>query len=85
MRKECHDFIKMWENRCYKDGIPDDVPYEIFDKVPSYRAIAKAILKNDVSILGIIKKPCKAYISLKRIEISKRNTVAIPKQLNLFE
>lgn len=84
MRKECEDFILMWEKRCYANGIPDDAPQEIFDRVPSYKMVAKAILKNDVSVLGIIKRPCKAYISLKRLEISKRDGFE-QIQLNLFQ
>ena len=83
MRKECKDFIEMWERRCYPYGIPDDAPQEIFDRVPSYRMVAKAILKNDLSVLGVIKKPCKAYISLKRIEIAKRETTKPKIQLEL--
>ena len=83
MRKECFEYIRTWESRCYKDGLPDDAPVEIFDKVPSYKTIAKAIMKNDVSVLGIIKKPCKAYISLKRVEISKREN-GQSNQLQLF-
>ena len=39
----------MWESRCYKDGIPDYVPSGLIGKgrVPSYKEIALAILKND--------------------------------------
>jgi hypothetical protein len=72
MKREIEQYIKMWEARCYKNGIPDDVPKEIFDRAPSYKAIAIAILKNDLSVIGVEKKPCLVYIALKRIEISKR-------------
>lgn len=72
MQTIIENYISTWERRCYKSGIPDDAPKEIFDKVPSYKKIAMAILKNDVSLLGIEKKPCLAYIALKRIEISQR-------------
>lgn len=39
----------MWEKRCYKDGIPDEVPHGLIGKgrAPSYKEIAIAILKND--------------------------------------
>jgi predicted phosphoadenosine phosphosulfate sulfurtransferase len=74
----------MWEARCYKDGLPDDVPQEIFDKVPSYKMIAKAILKNDIELLGIIKPVSKYYSLLKRIEIEARPTDQ-PKQLKIFQ
>lgn len=85
MRKECFNYEKTWVQRCYKNGLPDDAPREIFDLAPSYKKIAIAILKNDVQVLGVIKKPCAAYISLKRIEIKGRENSNAAKQLTLFE
>lgn len=84
MIKEVSSFVKTWEERCYKDGIPDNIPPEIFHRVPSYRMIAMAILKNDVSIIGVERKPCEAYIKLKRHEISKRPGFKPSTQLSLF-
>lgn len=83
---EIEKYIKTWESRCYKKGIPDEVPKEIFDKVPSYKAIAIAILKNDIGILGIEKPKSKWYSVLKKIEIEGRGleTTKIV-QLKLFE
>lgn len=75
MQKICRDFVAMWEKRCYVDGLPDEVPHEIFDRAPSYRLIAHAILKNDSSLLGVVKKPCKAYVSLKRRELKQRSVL----------
>ncbi len=83
MRKQCLEYEKMWQQRCYKEGLPDDVPKEIFDLAPSYKKIAIAILKNDVEVLGVTKPACKAYIVLKRIEISARSE-AEDKQLSIF-
>ena len=82
---EIEKYIKTWESRCYKNGIPDEVPKEIFDKVPSYKAIAMAILKNDIGILGIEKPKSQWYSVLKRIEIEARPNEK-PKiiQLSLF-
>lgn len=56
-------------------GIPDDVPKEIFDMVPSYKRIAIAILKNDYSLksLGFSPKTSEYYNAYKRIEIEQRN------------
>jgi predicted phosphoadenosine phosphosulfate sulfurtransferase len=85
MRKIVHNYVRMWESRCYPDGIPDEPPPELFHKIPSYKLIAFAILRNDSEMLGIIKPPCKAYIALKRIEISKRPNKLPVTQLNLFE
>ncbi len=62
----------MWEQRCYSDGIPDEAPKEIEDKVPSYKHIAKAILKNDVSMVGGKRPVSKYYGILKRIELKER-------------
>ena len=44
----------MWENRCYFDGIPDEVPHKLAasGRVPSYKAIALAILRNDWRSIG---------------------------------
>jgi predicted phosphoadenosine phosphosulfate sulfurtransferase len=67
------------------NGIPDESPIEIRDKVPSYKRIALAILTNDHSLksLGFTPKHSKYYSLLKRIEISARQTNK-PKQLTLF-
>lgn len=75
MKKTCENFVEMWERRCYPDGIPDEVPTEIFTRAPSYRLIAHAILKNDVSMLGVVKKPCKTYIRIKRMELRQRGKI----------
>ena len=50
MKHRIEAYVKLWENRCYKNGIPDEADdiLESLGKVPSYRRIAKAILNNDV-------------------------------------
>jgi predicted phosphoadenosine phosphosulfate sulfurtransferase len=78
------NYIKEWETKCYFDGIPDEAPYEleIRNKVPSYRRIALAILKNDYSLktLGYTPKKSKYYDFYKKIEIEARQKY---KQLKL--
>lgn len=71
MYRKIQAYIKTWEQRCYSDGLPDDVPVEIFDRVPSYKRIAVAILKNDVSLktLGFTPEVSEYYNILKRIEL----------------
>jgi len=66
----------MWEKRCYKDGIPDEAPFQLADKVPSYKRICIAILKNDMNLtsLGFEPKNSKYYSILKKIEIDARPT-----------
>lgn len=83
MKIEIQDYIRTWEKRCYHNGIPDEAPKEIFDRVPSYKAIAMAILKNDLSIIGVEKKPSYVYVALKRIEIAARENKPVL-QLSFF-
>lgn len=49
----------MWEDRCYGDGIPDEVPDGIMRsmRAPSYKAIAECILKNDLHLYGLGFQP----------------------------
>ena len=48
-------YCQKWEGRCYRDGIPDDIPRKIFvaGRAPSYRAIAVCILQNDLKLFGL--------------------------------
>lgn len=64
----------MWESRCYYSGIPDDAPIEIFNKVPSYKRIAIALLNNDLQLtaLGYEAKKTPYYGMLKRIELKDK-------------
>lgn len=70
MITEINKYIKMWERRCYSNGIPDEAPKEIDDKVPSYKKIAIAILKNDLSYIGIEPIKSEYYSILKCIELN---------------
>ena len=81
----------MWKNRCYTNDIPDESPKELGDKVPSYKKIAMAILKNDnqLTSLGFTPKESDYYGHYKRIELKQReednlNKPAKPKQEKLF-
>lgn len=73
MKKEINHYIKTWEQKCYFDGIPDEVPTRIdqLNKAPSYKRIALAILKNDLELIGVTPKKTKYYSMLKRIELKK--------------
>ena len=48
-------YIKTWESRCYSSGIPDEASRLLMDsgRVPSYKAIAECILKNDLHLYGL--------------------------------
>lgn len=47
--------MNTWEKRCYNEGIPDKVPVGLMRsmRVPSYKALAIAILKNDFNLLSV--------------------------------
>jgi predicted phosphoadenosine phosphosulfate sulfurtransferase len=75
MKSNINQYIETWMDRCYFKDIPDESPDEIIDKVPSYKRIAIAILKNDYPLksLGFTPKKSKYYSMLKKIEIEERN------------
>lgn len=74
VHEKIKEYIEVWEERCYKDGLPDSAPIGLEDKVPSYQRIAISILKNDHNLkaLGFESKKSKYYSILKRIEIDAR-------------
>jgi len=74
MRGKIEEYIETWKERCYHEGIPDESPNEIVDKVPSYKRIVLAILKNDhpLQSLGFTPKKSEYYNILKRIELEER-------------
>ena len=76
MKDKILQWIKKWEGRGYEDGIPDeaDPKLEAIGKVPLYRMICKAILKNDLALttLGYSRPNCESYNLLKRIELAAR-------------
>jgi len=88
MKKKIKEYIKMWEQRCYSNGIPDEAPQRLaqLNKVPSYKKIAIAILNNDYQLksLGMDIKVSNYYHELKRIELAARKD-GKPKQLKLFK
>ena len=86
MKNKINYWVRMWIKRCYKGGIPDNSPNEIYSKVPSYERIAKAILSNDhqLKTLGFTPKESKYYGMFKRIELQKRGVLIKSNQLNIF-
>lgn len=71
MITEVNRYIKLWEARCYFDGLPDEAPKEIDDMVPSYRRIAMALMRGDLSIIGVAKPVTDYYGILKAIELNQ--------------
>jgi predicted phosphoadenosine phosphosulfate sulfurtransferase len=76
MKSKIRSYVSTWRKQGYENGIPDfaDTRLETLNKVPSYRMICKAIMKNDVALasLGFSRQPCDAYMALKKIEIEAR-------------
>ena len=68
-------YVTEWERRCYSSGIPDSVDNGLMasGRVPSYRAIATAILNNDLTLksLGFSGKESGYYFQIKREEKRK--------------
>ena len=48
-------YVKTWENRCYSEGIPDEVPPKLAkaNRAPSWKQIAILILQNDHQLRGL--------------------------------
>lgn len=69
--------MKTWEQRCYSSGIPDDCPDKLMKslRVPSYKAIALALLKNDLKLtsLGFSGKSTRWYNALKAEKKAKES------------
>ena len=65
MKNKIIRYVSEWEGRCYSDGIPDQAPIRLdaLNKVPSYKSIVRAILKNDTTLksIGFIQKKCNSY------------------------
>jgi len=85
MRLKIKKYIDQWRNQGYSDDIPDEVPDVLMrlQLAPSYKAIALAILRNDVTLssLGFSGTPTPWYIELKRIELEDRGDI---KQIRLL-
>lgn len=58
-------WVKWWKERGYEEGIPDEAPYELETarKVPSWRRVCKALLRNDfwAKGLGFSQHKSRAY------------------------
>lgn len=77
MKKKINKYILNGKRQGYPEDIPDECPDVLMhlNLVPSYKAIAIAIMKNDHSMksLGFTPKKSLYYNALKKIEIEGRN------------
>ncbi len=67
-------FLKWWETRGYPNGIPDvaDVKDEAARKVPSWRRVCKALLRNDYWCKGLSFSQTKPAAYEKYMKIMKK-------------
>jgi predicted phosphoadenosine phosphosulfate sulfurtransferase len=89
MNKQIENWITTWKKRGYVYDIPDEAPLilEHENKVPSYRRICFAIMRNDSKLqsLGFVKEPCFIYNQLKKVELQERGKITQDKQMRLFD
>ena len=82
-RNKIVDYIMLWKKRCYANGLPDEAPLRLeqLNKVPSYRRICIAVMKNDVNLKSLGYDPHKpeVYHKLKKVELN-----IIDNQMRLF-
>ena len=85
--KKVEQYLEHWSRCGYPDDIPDDVPDALMrlNLAPSWKAIAIAILKNDLHFtsLGFSVAHSKWYDALKKIELDARNN-GIGRNMELF-
>ncbi len=88
MKEKILAYIEKWERQGYSDGIPDEAPERLHQlgKVPSYKAICLAIIKNDHSLqtLGYSRIKSPVYSEIKRHELICRGVIKPDFQLKLF-
>lgn len=67
--------MNQWENRCYSDGIPDEVPNKLLfsGRAPSYKAIAICLLNNDL------------YLKKLGLNAPKQDTTGLIRQLKKMQ
>ena len=77
MIKKINKYISDGKRQGYPEDIPDECPDVLMhlNLVPSYKAIAIAIMKNDHAMqsLGFSSRKSEYYNVLKKIEIEERN------------
>lgn len=87
MKKKIENYIKKWITTVYLNDLPDEAPrrLEELNKVPSYKQICMALLKNDSQLksLGYTPKSSRYYSMLKRKELEEKGIIAKQWRLDL--
>lgn len=88
LKRKIGQYVSSWKRKGYPGGIPDEAPSRLEDlnKVPSYRLVCLAIMKNDKTLasLGFSRCQCQVYMDLKREELRLRGEKIGPWQPRLF-
>lgn len=70
IKEKVQRYVSVWERRCYSDGLPEEVNSKLMasQRVPSYKSVALAILKNDHGLqsLGLSKPKDELYKQVKK-------------------
>jgi len=71
-------WLKYWTERGYPDSIPDEAPYELetYRKVPSWRRVVKALLRNDYWFKGMGFSQTKSDAYQKYLDLMNRRRTA---------
>lgn len=77
-------YVKTWQKRCYRSGIPDEVPHKLASagRAPSWKAVAMAILRNDHHLHSLGFQMRETAGSLSLVEARKKAEVGAA-QMNL--
>jgi predicted phosphoadenosine phosphosulfate sulfurtransferase len=69
-----HQFLSWYRNRGYPNGIPDEAPHEeeASRKTPSWRRVAKSLLRNDYWMKGLSFTQTKSEAYEKYLKIMKK-------------
>ena len=65
-------YLHWYKVRDYPDGIPDEIPIEIFDKAPSWMRVCKTLLKNDYWCRGLGFSITKSSAYQKYLDLMRR-------------
>lgn len=70
-------YINLWQDKCYSDGIPDEVPNKLLfsGRAPSWKALAICILNNDHQLkkLGLERSTTVRGLEIER-ELKRKDT-----------
>lgn len=79
--KRFRSWMKGWQSRGYRDGIPDEAPRSLEKKywAPSWRRVCKVLLRNDwwCKGLGLTQPKSEAYDKYLKVKKGKKNAASL--------